>query len=170
MREIREEVENLKEVLTGEIFSPVEYTDAKGEKRPMYEFGKKGAMQLALKYDAVTRYKVIEYLEKLEEKFKPKPLNAREMALLVIQQYDEIERLQIELDESKQWLTIKKVACHNSVDWKSLDWRKLKQVSIALGLIPRKIFDSNFPQGVNVYHKDVWKVVYPSLKLPNGEI
>jgi len=73
MRDIREEVEKLRE-LNESIFGLVNYTDRKGEKRPCYTFGRKGAMQLALKYDAITRYKVIERLEELEKPNIPQTL------------------------------------------------------------------------------------------------
>jgi len=81
---------------------------------------------------------------------KPRALTMREMILYTLALEDEKERLQIELDQSKQWLTIKKVAAHNHINWKSLEWRKLKETSIVIGLLPKKIFDANFPDGVNI--------------------
>lgn len=78
--------------------------------------------------------------------------------------YEEKDNLQIELDKSHEWLTIKKVAHANNLNWKSLEWKKLKDVSIATGYLPKKIFDANFPDGVNAYHVSVWKIVYPNLK------
>lgn len=71
MRDIRQEIEKLKD-FNQSIFGLVEYKDQKGEKRPCYEFGKDGAMQLALKYDAVVRYKLIKKIEELEQRNKPK--------------------------------------------------------------------------------------------------
>jgi len=47
---------------------------------------------------------------------KMKPLTRKEMALMVIAQEEEIERLQIQLDEAKDWMSIKKVAAHNQID------------------------------------------------------
>jgi len=69
MRDIIKEMESLGE--KGEIiFELAKYADSQGKQRSQYTFGKKGAMQLALKYDAVTRYKVIEKIEELESKAK----------------------------------------------------------------------------------------------------
>lgn len=68
MRDIRNEIEELGEEVNQSIFGLVSYIDKKGESRPCYQFGKKGAMQLALKYDAKTRYRVIERIEELENK------------------------------------------------------------------------------------------------------
>jgi phage regulator Rha-like protein len=135
----------------------------------MYELDKDTTLTLLLGYDVVARMKVVKRWQELEAK-NNKPLTRKEMALMVIAQEEEIERLQIELDQSKQWLTIKKVAAHNNLNWKSLEWRKLKATSEVIGLIPKKIFDANFPDGVNVYHKDAWRIVYPNLALPNGEV
>jgi len=67
MRDIREELESIGK-LTETIFGPSEYTDSTGRKLPCYEFGKAGAMQIALRYDAKTRYKVVKKIEELEQK------------------------------------------------------------------------------------------------------
>jgi len=94
MRDIRLEIEALGEI-DAPIFGAVDYKDKKGEKRPMYSFGKKGAMQLALKYDAVTRFKVIEKIEELESKLN-RPTTLRESLLAQVKLIDENEKLQIE--------------------------------------------------------------------------
>ena len=62
MRDIRQEIENLGNI-TELIFEVSEYKDSTGRKLPCYTFGRKGAMQLALKYDAQTRHKVIRKIE-----------------------------------------------------------------------------------------------------------
>ena|SRR5699024_558785 len=48
------------------LFRESSYTNKQNRQMPCYEFGKKGAMQLALKYDAKTRYLVINKIEELE--------------------------------------------------------------------------------------------------------
>jgi len=90
MKEIRNEIENLRDVLAGEIFSLGYYTDKNNQKRPCYEFGKKGAMQLALKYNAVTRYRVIEKIEELEKQ-NDLPKNFAEALRLAADQAEIIE-------------------------------------------------------------------------------
>ncbi len=47
-------------------FVAVEYTDAKGEKRPCYNLTKKGCLILASGYNAILREKIIDRLEDLE--------------------------------------------------------------------------------------------------------
>lgn len=76
----------------------------------------------------------------------------------------ENERLQQELDYSKDWFSIKRVAAMNGVDWKTFNWRKLKEKSIELGYGIKKIFDANYGE-VNTYHKDVWENTYPEYEI-----
>ncbi len=75
----------------------------------------------------------------------------------------EKNELQIELDESKEYFTVKRVAKINRISWKGLNWRKLKNVSRAMEREIRKVFDANF-ETVNAYHIDVWMYEYPQLK------
>ena len=75
----------------------------------------------------------------------------------------EKNELQIELDESKEYFTVKRVAKINRISWKSLNWRKLKNVSQAMEREIRKVFDANF-ETVNAYHIDVWMHEYPDLE------
>lgn len=56
----------------------------------------------------------------------------------------EKEKLQIELDYSKDWFSIKRVAKMNGVDWKIFDWRNLKSVGLEMGYEVKKIFDANY--------------------------
>jgi len=75
----------------------------------------------------------------------------------------DVKRLSAQLDKSKEWLTIKKVAFHNNMDWKELNWRPLVNCEASKKHHPYKIFDANFPKGVNVYHIDAWIECYPEL-------
>ena len=75
----------------------------------------------------------------------------------------ERNELQIELDESKEYFTVKRVAKINRISWKSLNWKKLKNVSQAMEREIRKVFDANF-ETVNAYHIDVWMHEYPELQ------
>lgn len=76
----------------------------------------------------------------------------------------EKEKLQIELDYSKDWFSIKRVAKMNDVDWKIFDWRKLKSVGLEMGYEVRKIFDANYGE-VNTYHREVWEACYPEYEI-----
>ena len=72
MRDIREEINKLGKELGESIFGLSSYKTLQNKELPCYTFGRKGAMQLALKYDATTRFKVIERIEQLEKQQQPK--------------------------------------------------------------------------------------------------
>lgn len=67
MRDIRNEIKALGDEIAAPIFGEGTYTDKNNQERPCYIFGKDGAMQLALKYDAKTRFKVIKRIEEMEK-------------------------------------------------------------------------------------------------------
>ena len=66
-------------------------------------------------------------------------------------------KLEIELDESKEYCTIKRMQmlCHGQ----KFDWRLLKSTGIEMGVKTRDVFDSNYGT-VKSYHKSVWKEAY----------
>jgi phage anti-repressor protein len=70
-----------------------------------------------------------------------------------------VNRLEIELDKSKEYRTIKcmEIICKGY----KFDWRKLKAESIKQGLAMVEIFDANYGK-LKSYHRDVWNVVYPN--------
>lgn len=76
----------------------------------------------------------------------------------------EKKALEDELDRSKEWYSIKRVAAINGVSWKTFKWRALKQASEQAGIPARKIFDANYGE-VNVYHAKVWELLYPDYEL-----
>ena len=80
------------------------------------------------------------------------------------QEKQEKDRLQAELDYSKEWYSIKRVAKLNDISWKSISWRKLKRASADIGIGVKKIFDANYGE-VNTYHVKAWEVAYPELEL-----
>ena len=67
------------------------------------------------------------------------------------------ERLSIEVDESRNWATIKRMemAYHGT----RFKWQELRNASNEMGIPPRKIFDANYGT-VNSYHADVWRETY----------
>ena len=112
----------------------------------------------------VRRY-FIQIEKKYKEQMKPKvPQTYIEALKELIAVEEEKERLQQELDRSKDWYSIKRVAALNGVSWKTFDWRKLKQIGKQKGYEVRKIFDANYGT-INCYHKDVWEACYPRFEL-----
>lgn len=102
MRDIRKEIENLGELAEG-LFTESTYTNSQNKQQPCFALTKRGAMQLALKYDAITRYKILDHVEKLEEENallrqnQPKPSymidNPAERARAWALEYEEKEAL-----------------------------------------------------------------------------
>ena len=112
----------------------------------------------------VRRY-FIQIEKKYKEQTKPQmPQTYLEALKELVAVEEEKEKLQLELDRSKDWYSIKRVAALNGVSWKTFDWRKLKQVGKELGYDVRKIFDANYGE-VNVYHKEVWEHAYPRYEI-----
>ena len=62
MRDIRDEIEKLElqRISTESIFGLSEYQDRTGRTLPMYVLTREGVLQLAARYDAVVRFKLIE--------------------------------------------------------------------------------------------------------------
>lgn len=77
------------------------------------------------------------------------------------------ERLELKLGEREDWFTIKRVAAINGIDWRALDWRKLKETSRFMELPVEKEFDANYGE-VNVYHVNVLRHCYPGLRYPKN--
>lgn len=153
-------------------FVAVEYTDAKGEKRPCYQLTKKGCLILASGYNAVLREKIINRWEELETG-KAEPLAKHNVpqtyAEALRQLADEVEAKEKtqallaekteQLDESKEWFSIKRWAQIHRKNWRNYDWHKLKALSCELGYEVKKIFDANYSE-VNIYHKAVFETAY----------
>lgn len=62
-----------------------------------------------------------------------------------------------QLNESKEWYSIKRWAYLHKRNWRDYNWRKLKALSCELGYEMKKIFDANYGE-VNIYHRDVFGV------------
>ena len=62
LRDVRDEIEKLESqrIFTEHIFVPSEYQDKTGRTLPMYILTREGVLQLAARYDAVVRFKLIE--------------------------------------------------------------------------------------------------------------
>ena len=80
-------------------------------------------------------------------------VEAKEKAQLLLAEKSE------QLDESKEWYSIKRWAKLHRRNWRSYSWRKLKAVSHELGYEVKKIFDGNYDE-VNIYYKVVFEAVY----------
>ena len=151
------------------------YND-KGQTIQTYQLDKRQSIAVASRLNTALLMRIIDRWQELENQSKPAmpttyiaalealvaSEKAKELALL------QVDELQVELDESKAYCTIKRFAFYNKVDWKDLSWKKLKAAHIRItGEDVHKIFDANFPDGVNAYHKEAFSEVYPTLEYPD---
>jgi hypothetical protein len=97
-----------------------------------------------------------------------KEIEAKEAEIKALEQDN--ERLATAVDELWDRSTIKRVAAYNGISHKDIKWRPLKLMCERIGEEIYKVPDINYPEGVNVYSHDVWRLVYPELKLPKQQL
>lgn len=160
-------------IVVSDYFIPSTYKDASGKENKCYKVTKMGCDFLANKFTGekgvLFTAKYVKRFNEMERGQVPKdfPSALRAYADEVERRQiaeQQNERLQQELDYSKDWYSIKRVAAMNGVDWKTFNWRKLKEKSIELGYGVKKIFDANYGE-VNTYHRDAWEVTYPEYEI-----
>lgn len=154
-------------------FIPSTYKDASGKENKCYNVTKLGCDFLANKFTGekgiIFTARYVKRFNEMEQGQVPKdfPSALRAYADEVERRQiaeQEKEKLQQELDYSKDWLSIKRVATMNGVDWKTFDWRKLKEKGLEMGYSVKKIFDANYGE-VNTYHREVWEATYPEYEI-----
>lgn len=77
----------------------------------------------------------------------------RERTQLLLEQKTE------QLDESKEWYSIKRYAKEHGMNWRKISWRALKAISAEHDLEVKKIFDGNYGE-VNLYHRKAFAILY----------
>ena len=109
MRDIRTEKEklDLANINNELIFELVKYEDAKGELRDEYSLSKDGVMMLAMKYDTITRYKITQKLNELENKIKL-PGTYKEALLALVAAEEIKEQQQLLITEQTEYIDLAK--------------------------------------------------------------
>lgn len=171
---IKDEFEE--ELLSQEILEKVSESTG-GRPSKYFELTPSQAKQLLVRESKSVRKAVIKRLEELEggssvpKSYAQALLEAGRLALeleqqqaLLIETKEVLEEKTIQLDESKEWFSIKRMAYIVGKDWREFSWKMLKNESRVMEIEVKKIFDANYPKGVNVYHKDVWAIVYPEVQ------
>ena len=160
-------------IVVSDYFIPSTYKDASGKENKCYKVTKMGCDFLANKFNGekgiIFTARYVKRFDEMERGQVPKDFPSALRAYADEGERRQIaeqenEKLQQELDYSKDWYSIKRVAAMNGVDWKTFNWRKLKEKSIELGYGVKKIFDANYGE-VNTYHRDVWEAAYPEYEI-----
>lgn len=93
IRDIREEILNLGAEIGKLIFEPISYLDEQNRQQPMFAMEKKGWLQMGARYDAKTRYAIIDYVDQLENTLVT-PKSFSDALYLAAEQQKTIEALQ----------------------------------------------------------------------------
>ena len=157
-------------IVVADYFEKSSYIDAQGKERPCYKVTRLGCDFLANKFTGekgiLFTAKYVKRFDEMEKKIKKAelPMTYRDAVAQLLESLDREEELKQQLDVSKDWYSIKRVAALNGVHWKTFSWRTLKEVGLEMGYEVKKIFDANYGE-VNTYHKDVWEKVYPEYEI-----
>lgn len=103
MRDIRK-MEKAWEKINESKFGLVEYTDVKGESRPMYLLTKTECLYIATKYNDEARARLVlrwEHLEKQKQEEMQVPQSFKEALLLAVKQQETIEEQQKQISEQQ---------------------------------------------------------------------
>lgn len=164
------EILNDNNIVVVDYFEKTSYIDGKGEERPCYNVTKLGCDFLANKFTGekgilfTARY--VKRFDEMQKQIRNNalPMTYRDAVAQLLERLDREEELKAQLDTSKDWYSIKRVAALNGVSWKTFKWRRLKEVGEKMGYEVKKIFDANYGE-VNTYHKDVWEAAYPDYEI-----
>ena len=161
-----------RKIAPSDFFIPHVYQDSTGRTLPCYLLTKKGCDMVANKMTGekgvlftaayVTAFEIMREKITSENAVLPRDYPSALRALADAE--EKRMALETELDRSKEWYSIKRVAHLNGVSYKVFDWRKLKLESQRQGYGVKKIFDANYGE-VNTYHVNVWEKVYPNMEL-----
>lgn len=145
------------------------YKDTQNREYRCFHLSKDAALDLVTGYSIEHRHAVNQRWQELESQQRQhqvKPLPSTYLtalkALVVAEEekeaaLTEVNNLLIKLDEHADYATVKKM---EAIFSRKFSWRPLKAKSLEMGFKLFKAEDSNYESGVNVYHKDVWKIVY----------
>lgn len=170
---IRELIKGCAENYADPMFIETAYTNEQnGQQYPMFVMNRDGFTLLAMGFtgDKALKFK-LDYkaaFNKMEKELKSlaTPTSFAEALRRYADEVEEKERLALaleqkteQLDEAKEWYSIKRWAKEHKMNWRSINWRKMKALSFGLGYEIKKIFDGNCGQ-VNIYHKKVFELYF----------
>lgn len=153
-------------------FVSTTYEDSTGKSNPAYIMDQKGFSILVMGWNGIKAlkfknefYDAFEAMERSLKEIKTPQTYAEALRRLADEveakeqiQY-QLEQKTEQLDESKEWYSIKRWAKEHNMNWRCINWRRMKALSYGLGYEIKKIFDANYGQ-VNIYHINVLKTYF----------
>ena len=137
-------------IVVSDYFIPSTYKDASGKENKCYKVTKMGCDFLANKFNGekgiIFTARYVKRFDEMERGQIPQdfPSALRAYADEVERRQiaeQENEKLQQELDYSKDWYSIKRVAAMNGVDWKTFNWRNVKKKGMKVDYALKSIFN-----------------------------
>jgi Rha family phage regulatory protein len=113
MRDIRDEINKLGENIGLSIFGLSSYKNSQNKEQPMYNCTPDGVMQLAARYDAVVRYKLIQKVKEIQKSSQKLPqtyLEALKELVKVEEEKQQLEHRVNSLVHSKKLYTTTEIA------------------------------------------------------------
>lgn len=153
-------------------FVSTTYEDSTGKSNPAYIMNQKGFSILVMGWNGIKAlkfknefYDAFEAMERSLKEIKTPQTYAEALRRLADEveakeqiQY-QLEQKTEQLDESKEWYSIKRWAKEHNMNWRCINWRRMKALSYGLGYEIKKIFDANYGQ-VNIYHINMFKTYF----------
>jgi hypothetical protein len=124
-----------------------------------------GSVSLETKQTPQTYIEALKALVAVEEEKERLKKEAELMELEKKELESENERQSEIIDELFDYSSIIRVAKFNKVSEKLFSWRRLKSVSVKMGLEIKKAPCPRYGEK-NLYHHDVWRYAYENYKLP----
>ena len=168
LRDIRSEIESLEneDICTESIFALSDYKDKTGRTLPMYSMGREGAMQIATRYSATIRRKVILRLDELERLNTSKQLSTEEMIIMQAKSVLEVKNKVVDLESKFEEMnhTMSNLITLESGKQRCIQLAVAKKVYSIDGYDTKKLFSNIYRDikrkfGVSSY-KDIKTVEY----------
>lgn len=137
-----------------------------GRESEVYRLVMKSKIPEAEKFQDWVCEDVLPTLRKIGTYTMAMPRNYAEALRRLADTVEEKEKIQLQLeekteqlDEAKDWFSIKRWAKEHGINWRRVSWRALKAISVEHGLEVKKIFDGNYGE-VNLYHRKAFAILY----------
>lgn len=135
--DIEDEMSKLGSEISLLIFQQSEYTNERGRKYKMYNLSRDGAMQLGARYDATTRYKMIQRINELETFVKQDSYTITdpvERAKRWIEEQEEKKALELKVEAKEQMKEGKSKLVINT-KWTQKGRVKINEILNGLGIV-----------------------------------